>query len=191
VKISPFFHDLRSAYQAEIDDLTQDSEGKDVLRKRLAQKRSEIGFLVKMMELAPEMVAVVFHQGFRFTRAAPLEQALAVGQDHLPPWESLSTCISLEPWAAALAKTVLAEPGGDRFMVIAAGLEYLQQARFAGSAVGGEADAEGDEDDADDREHDDDYDALSADDVVEPHDSRSREEASANWLADVGFERKD
>ena len=191
MKISPFFHDLRSAYQAEIDDLTQDSEGKDVLRKRLAQKRSEIGFLVKMMELAPEMVAVVFHQGFRFTRAAPLEQALAVGQDHLPPWESLSTCISLAPWAAALAKTVLAEPGGDRFMVIAAGLEYLQQARFAGSAVGGEADAEGDEDDVDDREHDDDYDALSADDVVEPHDSRSREEASANWLADVGFERKD
>lgn len=191
MKISPFFHDLRSAYQAEIDDLTQDSEGKDVLRKRLAQKRSEIGFLVKMMELAPEMVAVVFHQGFRFTRAAPLEQALAVGQDHLPSWESLSTCVFLEPWAAALAKTVLAESGGDRFMVIAAGLEYLQQARFAGSAVGGEADAEGDEDDADDREHDDDYDALSADDVVEPHDSRSREEASANWLADVGFERKD
>lgn len=191
MKISPFFHDLRSAYQAEIDDLTQDSEGKDVLRKRLAQKRSEIGFLVKMMELAPEMVAVVFHQGFRFTRAAPLEQALAVGQDHLPSWGSLSTCVTLEPWAAALAKTVLAEQGGDRFMVIAAGLEYLQQARFAGSAVGGEADAEGDEDDADDREHDDDYDALSADDVVEPHDSRSREEASANWLADVGFERKD
>ena len=82
MKISPFFHDLRSAYQAEIDDLTQDSEGKDVLRKRLAQKRSEIGFLVKMMELAPEMVAVVFHQGFRFTRAAPLEQALAV-QDRI------------------------------------------------------------------------------------------------------------
>lgn len=191
MKISPFFHDLRSAYQAEIDDLTQDSEGKDVLRKRLAQKRSEIGFLVKMMELAPEMVAVVFHQGFRFTRAAPLEQALAVGKDHLPSWESLSTCVFLEPWATALAKTVLAEPGGDRFMVIAAGLEYLQQARFAGSAVGGEADAEGDEDDADDREYDDDYDALSADDVVEPHDSRSREEASANWLADVGFERKD
>ena len=67
----------------------------------------------------------------------------------------------------------------------------MQQVRFAGSAGGSEADAEGDEDDADEREHDDDYDALSADDVVEPHDSRSREEASANWLADVGFERKD
>ena len=162
-----------------------------MLRNRLAQKRSEIGFLVKMMEVAPEMVAVVFHQGFRFTRATQLEQALAVGQDYLPSWESLSTCVTLEPWAAALAKTVLAEPGGDRFMVVAAGLEYLQQARFAGSAGGSEADAEGDEDDADEREHDDDYDALSADDVVEPHDSRSREEASANWLADVGFERKD
>ncbi len=191
MKISPFFHDLRSAYQAEIDDLTQDSEGKDVLRKRLARKRSEIGFLVKMMEVAPEMVAVVFTKVFASPALLRWNRRWLWVQDHLPSWESLSTCISLEPWAAALAKTVLAEPGGDRFMVIAAGLEYLQQARFAGSAVGGEADAEGDEDDADDREHDDDYDALSADDVVEPHDSRSREEASANWLADVGFERKD
>jgi hypothetical protein len=52
VKLSSYFYDLRSAYQAELDDLVSDSEGKDVLRKRLAEKRSEIGFLVKMMELA-------------------------------------------------------------------------------------------------------------------------------------------
>ncbi len=191
MKTSPFFHDLRSAYQAEIDDLTQDSEGKDVLRKRLAQKRSEIGFLVKMMELAPEMVAVVFHQGFRFARSATLEQVVAAGGDHLPTWESLCSSVTLEPWAEALAKTVLAEPGGDRFMVMAAALEYLQQARFSGAQDGDEADASGEEDDAESLEHDDGYDALSADDAVDPHNSRSREEASANWLADVGFERKD
>ena len=189
MKISPFFHDLRSAYQAEIDDLTEDSEGKDVLRKRLAQKRSEIGFLVKMMELAPEMVAVVFHQGFRFGRANALESVLACGQDDLPQWSTLANVVTLEPWAATLAKTVLSEPGGERFMVVAAGLEYLlQHARFAAAARGDE-DESSDEDDA--AEHDDGYDALSADDATDPHNSRSREEASSNWLADVGFERKD
>ena len=38
MKISPYFPDLRSAYQAELDDLVSDSEGKDVLRKRLADR---------------------------------------------------------------------------------------------------------------------------------------------------------
>ncbi len=51
MSISPFFTDLRSAYQSELDDLRFDSEGKDVLRQRLADKRQELGFLVKMMEL--------------------------------------------------------------------------------------------------------------------------------------------
>ena len=45
MKISPFFQHLRSAYQAEIDDLTFDSEGRDVLRQRLAERRKELGFL--------------------------------------------------------------------------------------------------------------------------------------------------
>jgi hypothetical protein len=65
--ISPFFRNLRTAYRAEMDDLTFDSDGRDVLRQRLGEKRKEIGFLVQMMELSPEMVAVIFHQGLRFT----------------------------------------------------------------------------------------------------------------------------
>jgi hypothetical protein len=191
VKISPFFNDLRSAYQAEIDDLTEDSEGKDVLRKRLSQKRAEIGFLVKMMDVAPEMVAVVFHQGFRFGPGGGWDAVLSSGLDNLPEWSAVSKSVNLESWASALAKTVLNEPGGDRFMVIAAGLEYLlQNARLGAGARSDEDDLEQD-DDADAPEHDDDYDALSADDAADPQNSRSREEASANWLADVGFERKD
>ena len=39
MSISPFFHALGSAYQAEMDDLASDSEGKDVLRQRLTEKR--------------------------------------------------------------------------------------------------------------------------------------------------------
>ena len=62
MSLSPFFHSLRASYQSEIDDLTSDSEGRDVLRQRLAAKRREIGFLVQMMEISPEMVAVAFHQ---------------------------------------------------------------------------------------------------------------------------------
>ncbi len=193
MKLSPYFHDLRSAYQAELDDLTQDSEGKDVLRKRLAEKRKEIAFLVQMMELAPEMVAVVFHQGFRFVRPMALEQLLGRGVDDLPGWSSLSAdgAVVLEPWAASLAKAVLAEPGGERFLAVAAGLEFLQaHARLAPVASHADTgDGEGDDEDA--AEHDDDYDALSADDAADPQNARSREEASDNWLSDVGFDRKE
>jgi len=189
VKLSPYFYDLRSAYQAELDDLVSDSEGKDVLRKRLAEKRSEIGFLVKMMELAPEMVAVVFHQGFRFSKPSVLEHLLGQGADRLPDWGTLTGAVSLEPWAASLAQTVLRQPGGPAFMVVAAGLEYLHQhARLAPAPAQGDAEPDSDEEAA---EHDDDYNALSADDAADPHNSRTRDEASSNWLADAGFDRKD
>jgi len=73
MSISPYFLDLRSAYQSEVDDLRFDSEGRDVLQQRLTGKRREIGFLVQMMDISPEMVAVVFHQGFDFTGKAVME----------------------------------------------------------------------------------------------------------------------
>ena len=112
MKLSPYFYDLRSAYQAELDDLVSDSEGNDVLRKRLAEKRNEMAFLVQMMELAPEMVAVVFHQGFRFTKPAALEHLLGLPVNELPDWHSLTHAVALEPWAMSLAQTVLREPQG-------------------------------------------------------------------------------
>lgn len=191
MKLSPYFYDLRSAYQAELDDLVSDSEGKDVLRKRLAEKRAEMGFLVQMMDAAPEMVAVAFHQAFRFVQTDAVERLLTQGHDELPDWHSLGHAVALEPWAQSLAQTVLREPHGARFLAVAAGLEYLQQhARLApAAALHDDADAEDDGEDA--AEHDDDYSALSADDAVEPHNSRTREEAGAEWLVDAGFDRKE
>ena len=62
--VSPFFHNLRSAYVAEIEDMSQDSDGAVVLQQRLSQRRGELEFLVHMLELSPEMVAVVFHKAF-------------------------------------------------------------------------------------------------------------------------------
>lgn len=192
MKISSYFHDLRSAYQAEIDDLVSDSEGKDVLRKRLAEKRKEMAFLVLMMDSAPEMVAVVFHQGFRFGKPAAMEKLLSHSADDLPEWDSLAAAITLEPWAQSLAQTVLKEPSGARFMCVAAGLEYLlQHARMASAGAAAHT-HDGDDDDGEDAaEHEDGYDALSADDAIDPKNHRTREEASSNWLSDVGFDRKD
>jgi hypothetical protein len=136
------------------------------------------------------MVAVVFHQGFRFHQPKVLEHLLRQQPEDLPAWGSLAAAITLEPWAHSLAQTVLREPQGGTFMAVAAGLEYLHQhARLAAHAGTGHDAA--DADDGETPEHDDDYDALSADDALEPQDSHSREEASANWLADVGFDRKD
>ncbi len=192
MKLSPYFYDLRSAYQAELDDLVSDSEGKDVLRKRLAEKRNEIGFLVQMLEMAPEMVAVVFHQGFRFAKPATVERFLGLPQEELPDWHSLAQAVTLEPWAQSLAQAVLREPQGARFLVVAAGLEYLHQhARMAPAAHAEGADGDQDEDAADAAEHDDEFNTLSADDAADPQNSRTRDEASSNWLADVGFDRKD
>jgi hypothetical protein len=192
VKLSPYFYDLRAAYRAELDDLVSDSEGNDVLRKRLAEKRNEIAFLAQMIELAPEMVAVVFHQGFRFVQPAALEHLVGLPVDELPDWHALGSSVALEPWAVSLAQTVLREPQGPRFMAVAAGLEYLHlHARMASAAAADLGDGDGAQEDEDAAEHEDDFSALSADDAVEPQNSRTREEASANWLADVGFDRKD
>ena len=99
MSISSFFHNLRAAYQAELDDLTSDSEGKDVLRKRLAEKRKELGFLLQMMEISPEMVAVVLHQAFRFKSPAAMDHLVAQDADELPEWDSISDNIEIAAWA--------------------------------------------------------------------------------------------
>ena len=192
MKLSSYFRDLNSAYQAELDDLASDSEGKDVLRRRLQDKRSEIGFLVQMIDISPEMVAVVFHQAFRFRGAAATFEPVLRLRDsfELPDWHSLASAVALEPWAEPLAETVLCQPGGEQFLTLAAALEYLQQhGQGASQSASGADSAEDDEDSGEDN-HDDEHDEMSADDARDPQTARSREEAGDGWLSDVGFERK-
>lgn len=190
MSISPFFTDLRSAYQSELDDLRFDSEGRDVLRQRLADKRQELGFLVKMMELSPEMVAVVLHQGFNFRLPAVMDHLLTHEADEFPEWNSFSDAVGLAPWAQDMADVVLQEPGGEWFMTVAAGLEYMAGRPVAGSpASGSDDDDDADEDDDRENEQDDEH-ARSSDDAGDG-DARSREEAGGDWLADQGFDRKD
>ena len=202
MSISPFFHELRSAYQAEINDLTFDSEGRDVLRQRLAERRKELGFLLQMMELSPEMVAVIFHQGFEFKKPAVMDHLLSQESDELPEWESLADAIVLPPWAQDLSKVVLKQPMGDWFLTVAAGLEYMYHQPDGTSACANEKDDgdsaddalrdEGDEGRSSDANSSDDRaDAVGGSDGDDERDARAREEAGAEWLAGQGFDRKD
>lgn len=192
MRLTSFFHPLRSAYQAELDDLTSDSEGKDVLRKRLAEKRKEFDFLVQMMELSPEMVAVVFHRAFRFGSAASTLEHFLTAEGTQPDWTELAPAITLETWAQPLAQRVLQEPQGAWFLAVAACLEYLQQHPRLGMATAPVQDDE-DNDNAEEDEYNDNDHAqpLSADDAADLQDADSREQAREDWLSDQGFDRKD
>ena len=189
MNISPFFLNLRTAYRAEIDDLTFDSDGRDVLRQRLAAKRKEIGFLVQMMELSPEMVAVIFHQGLRFTEPAVMEHLLSHEADEFPEWASLSGSIELTPWAHELAQIILKAPSGEWFLTVAAGLHYMAGKPDTAFAGQGGDDARDEDSDDGDTGGQDDFNDHESDEVR--GDARDREEAGASWLEDQGFDRKD
>ncbi|WP_296444026.1 hypothetical protein [Rhodoferax sp. UBA5149] len=185
MRISPFFLQLRSAYQSEMDDLAFDSEGRNVLRQRLAERRKEFGFLLQMIELSPEMVAVIFHQGFRFKLPAVMDHLLTHESDEFPDWDSLVDAAHLTPWAHELTQVILKEPMGAWFLTVAAGLEYMySKPDTAPATQNANAGEEGDEDDEDD-------DSLNEFDAEEEKDARAREEAGADWMVEQGFDRKD
>lgn len=195
MNISPFFRHLRSAYQAELDDLTSDSEGKDVLRKRLAEKRKEIDFLIQMMALSPEMVAVVFHQGFTFRLPAVMDDLLSFESDELPDWDRLEGVITLQPWARELADIVLKQPQGEWFMTVAAALEYMHTKPDGRHVVKHEGDEEEKHGHKHDGENDDEVDG-DADNHSEFEDDdekerKQREKAGSDWMVEQGFDRKD
>jgi hypothetical protein len=195
MSISTFFLDLRSAYQAELDDLATDSEGKDVLRKRLAAKRKELGFLLQMMEISPEMVAVVLHQAFRFTRPAVMDQVLEQDADTLPEWDSISNSIEIAASARDTVQTILDQPMGPWFMTLAAALEYMhnrpltvaERAQLAGH-TGADEDDEQDQDEVRNERHDDNHTEDHEEDEAE---ARAREDAGNDWMVEQGFDRKD
>lgn len=190
MRISPFFLALRSAYQSELDDLTFDSEGRNVLRQRLAQRRKEIGFLRQMIELSPEMVAVIFHQGFHFKLPAVLDQLLTHEPDEFPDWDSLAEAAQLAPWAHELTREILQEPMGKWFLTVAAGLEYMHGKPAARPASQSDQDTDDASADAE-NDGDGDGDHVNEFDADDENDARSSEEAGADWLAEQGFDRKD
>lgn len=193
MSISPFFQQLRSAYQAEVNDMAFDSEGQDVLQRRLKERRKELDFLLQMMQLSPEMVAVVFHQGFEFKQPTVLDGLLALESDQLPRWASLKDAIHLPKWSQELSKVVLKEPAGDWFLTVAAALEYMYN-----KPDGRQQEADDDQDGEEDVDNAHNADGAVSDDAQrngldsdDAQDVKVREEAGADWLAEQGFDRKE
>ncbi len=191
MSISPFFQQLRSAYQAEVNDMAFDSEGQDVLQRRLKERRKELSFLLQMMQLSPEMVAVVFHQGFEFKQPLVLDGLLALESDQLPVWDSLKDAIHLPKWSRDLSHTVLKEPAGDWFLTVAAALEYMYNKPDGRMQAADDDQDEQDQEDGDEAMREPEDGAAGALDSDDASDAKVREEAGADWLAEQGFDRKD
>jgi len=177
VKQSYYFSELSSSYDAEIQDLLSDSEGKSALKARLAEKRQELHSLLAMIEFAPEMVVPVFYDGFAFTNPKAMAAAVQCEPDDgdFPTWDRLSAFVKLEGWAQPLADAVLGEGAGEEFMVTAACLEYVRKFDTAAPAAAAEDDEDGER-----RERGEDEDGDD--------DDRDLGEAGDDWLADQGFD---
>ena len=182
MSISPFFQELRIAYQAELDDLNSDSEGHYILDKRLADKRKELDFLLQMLDLNPEMVAVVLHQAFEFTEPELMDHFITLEADDLLSWETLSEGVRIAPWAQPMVDQILAEPVGAWFMSVAAALEYMHGTPMRRGTSSNDADAD------EDLENVERGDQPEQD---EEREAREREEAGNAWMVEQGFDSKE
>ena len=198
MKLSHFFEDLMAVYNAEIEDLKSDSDGKNVLKARLREKAEQLPLLLPMMESNPEMLASAFHQGFIFMNPLALESLSTKEKAKLPSWKTLSAAVKLEPWAEPLSKIVLKEEDGEQFLVIAAALEYLhrgQQSRKHSAQTASLNDEQDEESDAEEEmkengDLDGHYGRHGRDDG-DDGDDYDLDEAGADWLAEQGFDRKE
>lgn len=167
MNISPYFRHLKNSYSAELDDMRTDSDGKNVLDKRLTQRRKELKFLLAMLETCPEMVATAFHKGFRFGNKAPakvaMEHVISRESDELPDWDTITHAFTMEAWTQPLVEIVVKDPLGEWFLTVAAGLEYLNQCK---------------NDPADDEE------------AEASEEEDASEDAGEQWLIEQGFDPK-
>lgn len=186
MSLSPYFHDLQSAYEAEIDDLTSDSEGKDVLQRRLKDKRSGFPAIVGLLDTDMLLLAPAFHGAFQFPehRTEPLEDLLSRSPGDFPPWAQIAGFVEVAGWARPMVELAMREPLGDDFMSTVVGLEYARLrhkggggAAWAGSEAGEDASGE-----------DRDYDGNAEE--GEELGSADAESLGEDFLEEQGFDRK-
>lgn len=179
MRLSPFFHELKSAFDAELEDMCSDSAGNDVLTARLQAKRAQMPELMSMIKNYPEMGAVAFHTGINFVSGKAMDALVAQEPDEFPTWAKLLPSLELTGWASKLAKTVLAHPDGEQFLIVTAGLEYLHGKSDTGIPF--HAASEDEDENEEGKQFSDEYDEDNADDDLA--------EAGADWMAEQGFDR--
>lgn len=200
MRLSRYFEDLTKSYHTELADMQLNSEGKNVLRARLEQKRAQFAALMPMIEFAPEMVAVAFHGRIKFSNLQAMAQLAACEPEEFPDWSELREVVSFDPIASALVEVALAEPAGERFLLTSACLEYLHgrhDGRDADAGVEVEEEPDGDTGDHHDgatqagetgkREDGDHQDERDEDHLFDG----DLDKSGAEWMTEQGFDRKD
>lgn len=179
MKASPYFKNLFSLYDAEINDLSTDSSGADVLQARLAEKRRQFDQLLPMLAFSPEMVAPALHGAFRFHSPRGMAQLVLADESRLPGWDALSAFTDVAPWAMPLVTSALAADGGNAFLVCTAALEYLYHHHLEDAAPPVASDDDTPEDDS----------PHSADEEGGAQGDGDLAEAGDEWMAEQGFDR--
>ncbi|WP_025918301.1 hypothetical protein [Herminiimonas sp. CN] len=180
MRLSPFFHELKSAYDAELEDMRSDSAGNDVLTSRLHAKRAQIPELMPMINSYPEMGAVAFHTGIQFVSGKVMDALVTKEPDEFPAWATLLPALELTGWAGKLAETVLAHPDGEQFLIVSAGLEYLHCKSDVG--IPHHAGSDDEDEEAKDNHFGDDY-------GDEEDAGSDLAEAGSDWMVEQGFDR--
>jgi len=180
MSLSRYFHALRDGYFAELDDLSQDSEGRDVLAARLRDKRDAFATLIDLLEVDPLMAAPALHGAFALTgaRMPALDALLDRDPESFLPWSEVSAPVQVAAWAVPLIERALGHEQGEAFLCTVLGLEYLHARERSGGTVGaGGPDApvdaardggrDGDGDDDTDGDADRDADGTMGEDFLE------------------------
>lgn len=188
MKKSYYFAELSSSYDAEIQDLLNDSEGKSALKARLKEKRQELKSILPMIEFAPEMVVPVFFDAFSFTNPKAMVAVVDCepDDDDFPGWDEVAQLLTVADWAAPYVTAVLAERAGDDFMVTAASLEFIRKFDTSAPEPAAKDDEDG-EDGNEGNEGGNDSDGRDDDDGDRDRD-RDLAEAGDDWLGEQGFD---
>lgn len=165
---SLYFEDLFERYSSELDDLRTDSEGRDVLTRRLQDRRKEFASLMPLLEDAPELAAAALHGAFRITDRKLLDRAMksTPGLAGCPGWKQLAATLDIAAWARPLIDRCLQQPEGDDFLVSAAVLDWMVHEDLRRAPTGG----------------------LPHDDEDEDEDREDLGDAGRDWLAEQGFD---
>jgi hypothetical protein len=160
MNLSRYFHELQDGYLSEIEDLRLDSEGHDVLDRRLRDKRAGFAAVVSMIDTDPLMLAPALHGAFHLPpgRVPAIEDLLGCEPDELPSWGELSRLVEVASWARPLVERALEEEAGPAFLETGPAVDP--------EAEGGARRERDDGDDRDEGEGEDDVEGL-ADDFLE------------------------
>lgn len=123
---SDYFESIAEEYYNDIESLAADSQGANVLKKRLAEVRAALPGMVGWIndQFGIPVAAQAFHGAFRFRDPAEGRRLLRLEPGDLPGWEGAVTLLVVEKWAEPMIELVKRNRNWQQFLVIAACLDH-------------------------------------------------------------------